>query len=652
MRFLYPSLFLAWSALVLVPIVLYLFRPRPRTVRTSTLPFFKWLAREHQDSAWLRRLKYLLSLLLSLLVILGAAAALGRLVMAPPAGTLRSVVVLVDRSASMAARNAHGPTRLHEAVARLEDRLAGLPASTGVIVMAYDRRPEVLLARSVERRQVHRALASIEARPIEGRPAEALQLARRLAALEPPAVIWHATDGRMSSEEASDEYATGTDPERSHDAAAARRPPPPSDDEPGPPGTRAEVPVEEVLVPMREPRNVGITAFRLRRLPLQQARFEAFVQVHCVAEEPVAATLDVELDGNLVALRKLTLTPGEREALLIPLDEDPEAERVLSLKLSAEGDMLAWDDVVHARIPRLRPVRVLWISPSPDPFTELALSSLGSEGDLEVLHGEPSAWPPESPVDVAIFDGWLPEPWPDDVPAVAVNPPGPAGPVRAAAIEGGGLPLDTLRAPGEDHPVLYGVATGRVAVTQTAVLEAGGTLDSLWVGPQGPVLSAGEVRGQRIVVMAFSPQHSEQLPFMASYPLLIGNSVYWAAESRIESAEGRNRRTGDLVELEGRTLTWHDPGARQREVRVAPAARFAELDRLGLWTTDQGESGSAALLSVDDTRLPARGDAPLGASGATAVGSRFRGDLAPLLLWGLLGLFLVESWLFHRYFVY
>jgi len=179
---------------VLVPILLYLFRPRPRTVRTSTLPFFKWLAREHQDSAWLRWLKHLLSLLLSILVILAAAAALAHLVVAPSAESLRTVVVLVDRSASMAAKTEEGPSRLDEAVSRIEDRLAGLSAGVGVIVMAYDRRPEVLLSRSVDPRQVHRALAKIQVRPIEGNPAEALRLARQLAALETPASIWHATD--------------------------------------------------------------------------------------------------------------------------------------------------------------------------------------------------------------------------------------------------------------------------------------------------------------------------------------------------------------------------------------------------------------------------------------------------------------------------
>ena len=34
------------------------------------------------------------------------------------------------------------------------------------------------------------------------------------------------------------------------------------------------------------------------------------------------------------------------------------------------------------------------------------------------------------------------------------------------------------------------------------------------------------------------------------------------------------------------------------------------------------------------------------------AGSLFRGDLLPFLLWGVLGLFMIESWLFHRYIAY
>lgn len=211
---------------------------------------------------------------------------------------------------------------------------------------------------------------------------------------------------------------------------------------------------------------------------------------------------------------------------------------------------------------------------------------------------------------------------------IAVNPPRSGGPFRAAPLKGGGLPVDALRATDRGHPLLYGVATARVAVMQTAVVEAEGTLEPVWTGPHGPVLLAGQAGGQRVVVLAFSPETSEQLPLLKSYPLLIGNAVYWSAEQELESARGMNRRTGDVVALRGSRLRW----------RAA---------------ADEGESGSAALLSARETVLPVAAEDP-GNEGAGAGEGRLplRGDLAPPLLWSVLALLVTESWLFHRHLIY
>ena len=85
-----------------------------------------------------------------------------------------------------------------------------------------------------------------------------------------------------------------------------------------------------------------------------------------------------------------------------------------------------------------------------------------------------------------------------------MKPARPLGPVQVAPIEGAGLPVDSLRAVDENHPLLFGVASDRVAVTQTAILDTEGPLTPLWTGEMGPLLAAGEVRGQRIVVFAFA----------------------------------------------------------------------------------------------------------------------------------------------------
>jgi hypothetical protein len=644
MRFLVPSLFWFWAPLVLVPIILYLFRPRPRTVKTSTLPFFKWLAKEHQDNAWLRWLKYLLSLLLTVLVVLGGSAALARLVVSPEADEVKTLVIVVDRSASMGARRGDGPTRLELALASLEDRVAGIPAGVGTIVIAYDKRPEVLLARSVDRREVMRTLASINVRPVGGNSIAALTLAEELAGLETPAAIWHATDSvaNVSGDEATDEKETveseTVEDEMPDDAATSA----------------SDITLETLEFPLSESINVGITAVELRRLPLQRGVMEAFVQVQCSAEQPVEASLDVLIDSEEVDLRQLTLEPGETKTLLVPLKADKAAARIVTLRVRAEGDCLSVDNEVHARIPQLRPIRVLWISPNPDPYMEIALASIGDDDELDIYKGAPDeAWPPKESFDVFMFDDWVPKQWPTDTSVIVINPSGSSGPVQAVRLEDSALPISEIRATDEGHALLFGVATPRIDVAQTAVLAADGPMQPLWIGSHGPVILAGEVQGQRIAVYGFSPQlssvlsdPSRALPNLRSFPSLIANSVNWAAEDTLQEIQGMNLRTGDLIAPEGKQLDWID-AARPDEIRasVTLEGRAVELDQVGLWQTDAGKTGSAALLSAAETLLPQSTDESDEAESDVPL---FRGDLAPALLWTILTILLVESRLYHR----
>jgi len=144
-----------------------------------------------------------------------------------------------------------------------------------VIVMTYDARPQIVLAATTDRREVARALGSIEVRPIEGDAERAMAAARQLAALQTPAAIWHFSD----------------DPGDPADGS------PPADGEP-------DVRVTPIALAIDEPVNAGVTAFQMRRLPLQRERYTVFVQVHATAPAPLDGQLDlvvvVGLDGDLV----------------------------------------------------------------------------------------------------------------------------------------------------------------------------------------------------------------------------------------------------------------------------------------------------------------------------------------------------------------
>ncbi|HRQ89503.1 MAG TPA: VWA domain-containing protein, partial [Bacteroidia bacterium] len=191
MEFLHPASL--WLLLLgAVPIVLYLVRRRSKKVRVSTLVFFKTLAQEHQESAWLRRLKRWISLLLTLLVLSLAVLVLsGLVVRQDDADRHRTIVVLLDRSASMSVRDDSGESRIEAAKRVLRERLTKVPEEVGIALIVYDERPEVLQPRTLKRRELLSRLEDVDARPVPGRPDAALEAARMIAGLEPPSAIWH-----------------------------------------------------------------------------------------------------------------------------------------------------------------------------------------------------------------------------------------------------------------------------------------------------------------------------------------------------------------------------------------------------------------------------------------------------------------------------
>jgi hypothetical protein len=257
-------------------------------------------------------------------------------------------------------------------------------------------------------------------------------------------------------------------------------------------------------------------------------------------------------------------------------------------------------------------------------------------------------------VDVAIFDHWLPPVWPGDLPVIVLNPPGSLGPVRARSLGSAGLPQREIRETSPDHPVLFRVSTSRLALTQSCVLEAAGSLEPLWVAGTEPLLLAGTVQGQRIVVMGFSPRLSERLPMTSSFPILMGNAIYWCAEGRrAEEAAGfGGGRTGELIEPKGKQLGWTQilDGQVVRNVERIDRG-VVELRRSGVWEDlAAGQRGAAHLLSLAESDLPARAadQEPAARTGSSVS----LGNLTVVLLSVILVILLLESLLFHRAGVY
>jgi hypothetical protein len=628
MRFLAPGfLHLAW--LLVIPVVLYLYRREARRVQVSTLLFFRLLAREHQESAWLRKLKRWLSLLLTLLILTALVLALGRPIWSggEAAGAL---VVVVDRSASMAAKDEQGVTRLDEAKRRVRAMLTGVSDMVPVTLVALDGRAEVVLGRSRDRRECLRRLEALEAQPMEDRAEAGWRVARRMAALEEGSRIWWVSD-----EETGDEHA-GEEPK----------------------GERNTVDPDGVVwvdVGLRKAGvNVGITGFQVRALPLERDRLEGFLQVSAAVANPGRQTvrLEVQVGGRLAQLRELELEPGQQQALTLPL-EGVQGQEV-EARVFADGDCLGWDDAVVARIPQSRALRVAWYAEKADPFTELAFQSLVEAGRIEMWRGDTAVFPPADMPDVYVFENWLPEAWPGDRPVIALRPPKSAGPLKVQVLPGGGVPHPSVRVTLPDHPVVFRAVTGRVELTQSALFEMVEGLEALWMAGDEPVLAAGEVQGQRMVVGAFTPAKSEQLALLPAFPLVLGNALLWCADDPVLKRGLQVVRAGETLEQRGR-VDWRFWDGEAFQAEALSAEGWVTVNRVGAWIGDDGRSGISMLASMQETDVPMQTDVVLpGPKPADELSVRagFGWTVVQGLLLGLLVLLVVESYLFHRQAVY
>jgi hypothetical protein len=407
--------------------------------------------------------------------------------------------------------------------------------------------------------------------------------------------------------------------------------------------------------PLRNPVNAGITGLQIRPVPLTESRYEVFVQLaaHGSPGPELPVDWEVTVAGHPLQFRSLELAPGAAASFVIPV-EGAEGQR-LEVKVKLAGDALAWDDLAAVELPPPQPLIVAWWpGREPDPFLELALRSLSEQGRVEVIRGAPDQWPPVDLADVNVFDGWLPSAWEQRVPAIVVNPPeSPVLPLPYVALRGGGLPRDSVRSVADDHPVLFRVATPRVSLCQTGVLDGTGAWQPLWLAGDQTVMVAGEREDQRVVVMAFSPQRSAGLPLEGAFPVLVGNALFWCGERRLASSpEELVQRTGTLREWKTGPVAWRtrlEDGSWIEET-ADPKAGFAPLDRAGLWKygPGPGESGASLLLSPTEGDLPAAAQATGEAPSPTSWLSWLGGDAVPMLLAAVLFLLLLESWLYHR----
>ncbi|HXN33081.1 MAG TPA: VWA domain-containing protein [Polyangiaceae bacterium] len=493
-------------------LVLYILKLRRRVAAVPFSPIWERILRDKEATTLFSKLKRLLSLLLQLALLALLVLALGDPRAADSLLAGRTVVVLVDASASMQATDV-SPNRL--AVAKDEARklIVGLGGADRMLVAQMDAMVTPLGPLSSDTSALERELDAIHATDTRADFPRALRFATDVLRGYSRGEIVVVSDGALG--EASD--ASG-------------------------PVQLGGAKLSYAKVG-KDAKNVGITQFSVRRYPLDKSRYEVMLELTNTGPDIEDIELQLVGDGALVDLTKLRLRPGERLPRFYP--QLSGASRTLEAKIArADGtrDDLAADDHAYALLPERHRAKVLVVTEG-DTYLDAALLL---DGYLDVTDVAPKGYAvaiAKGDWDAVIFDRVTPAEMPKTN-ALYLDPRGPGAPVKVDR---------ELKQPGFDkierrHPAIRFLALDdvNIALGHRLVPEVGDKVLGAADRGASPILVAGTRGGHKFVAMGFDVRDSD-LPLRVAWPLFVLDCIDWFTNEDAQYLS--SLRTGDVWRL-------------------------------------------------------------------------------------------------------
>jgi Ca-activated chloride channel homolog len=558
--------------------VLYVLKLRRRVVAVPFSPLWERILRDKEATTLFSKLKRLLSLLLQLALLALLVLALGDPRAAESLIKGRTVVVLVDASASMQATDV-APTRLGVAKDEVKKMIRGLGGADRMLIAQMDAMVTPLGPITGDTSALERELDSIAATDARADFPRALRFATDVLRGVDRAEVVVVSDGALGpAEDASGTVHLG------------------------------DAKLSYVRVG-RQGRNVGITQFSVRRYPLDRSRYEVMLELTNSSPDVEDVELQLLGDGALVDLTKLRLQPGERLPRFYP--QLSGASRTLEAKIArvdGSHDDLSVDDHAYALLPERRRAKVLVVTAG-NTYLEAALLL---DEYLDVTDVAPQGYATaiaKGGWDAVLFDGVTPAELPK-ASALYLDPRGPGGPVR---VEG------ALKTPGFDkvdrkHPAVRFLALDDVNVAEghRLVPESGDKVLGAADGGASPILVAGTRGGFKFVALGFDVRESD-LPLRIAWPLFVLDCINWFTDEDAEYLSAY--RTGEVWRIPvgsavGKAVVKMPDGSRQpvavhegRAVLLGERAGFYELGG------DAGDDGArpvafaANLLDAEESAI-------------------------------------------------
>lgn len=552
-----PLAMFAWIAIGAgaLAVSAYIIKMRRRRFEVPFTRLWKRVLEQKDANSLWKQLKRLISLLLILLILaLVLFAALD-----PTLGAVsreaRSVVVLVDASASMKALDgdeAGKKTRLDAAKERTKALIDSMGGGDLALVMKVDGQATPMSRFSNDAPMLDKIVDGITASDTPADLTRALGAAADALRDRPNPLIVLVSDGAFPEQQLGLVSWTkpgdpaAADPKAGKTAAAWNAKNLAAVD-------LSNIDVRYLPVGKRSD-NVGIIAFNVRRYIANKAAYEVYVEIQNFGSEPAHRKLKISNGSNPVDTQVLDLAPGQRihkiYAKLPASDDNKLRASLLPMEGAGGADAFPLDDEAYALLPARKKQKVLMVTED-NLFLEGALLVYDNIDPTKITPAEYDAKPALADgMDVVIFD--------EHTPAVVPPPPAsllyfhPTGENSPFKVTGE-TTNPHITEIDEGHPVMRWVTMSDVFMDRSNVFsidpKRGESTIAYYV--RDPVIVAKRDGKRKVLAFGFSlpstgREGATDLPMRVAFPMLLVNTLDWFA--------------GDTTDL----LTTYTTGQRQR----------------------------------------------------------------------------------------
>ena len=578
-------------------LILYFLKLRRREMVVPSTLLWRKAIQDLQVNSPFQKLRRNLLLLLQLLILLALLLAFSRPVTnyRPPPGAVS--VILIDRSASMSARDIDGRTRLEEAKRRAIDLVESMKKESSAMVVAFDSSAQTLQSFTSDQVALKNAINSIGPTDRSTKLKLAYELADASMSFNP--------DQLRSNAPLADVYLFSDG--RAADAAEV--------------GLRGQLHFERVGTDSAQ--NIGIVALSAKRNYERPTQVQVFARFQNFGPEPMEVPVQLSVDGDVIdagGAREQTAfllpdrwTKDEREkwqgenanrqpsdSVTFSLDITT-AATIKVEQMRTKGDVLAADDSAQVIVPPPRQLDVLLVTDG-NFYLERAISNMHLKSP-DIIQTETYEQQKPTKYDVILFDRYTPTylPAAGNFIYFGAVPPKTDGPgQKVTAVEKSpGNPvvidyeeiLDWQR----ENPLLKDLALNRLYIVNGAMrLNVPADAQTLVDGLKGPLIVLAHDGKRTNMIVGFDVLQSNW-PFEPSFPMFLRRALQYMAigsdmDVRQSFEPGSSpvipranlQRVGDIKSLK----LVGPQGAQTLAIPATGDFALPALDRVGVYTTD------------------------------------------------------------------